>query len=63
MKSAFGKHIELMCRKGIYPYEWFDNVDKFNYDGLPSATQFYSKLNKKHVKTTDYIHACNVYKE
>ena len=30
MKSAFGEHIELMCRKGIYPYEWMDNVDKFN---------------------------------
>jgi hypothetical protein len=63
MKSAFGENIELMCRKGIYPYEWMDNVDKFNYVGLPSAADFYSKLNKKHVKVYDFIHACNVYKE
>ena len=63
MKSAFGKHIELMCRKGIYPYEWMDNVDKFNYVGLPSAADFYSKLNKKHVKVSDDLHAQHVYRE
>ena len=36
---------------------------RFNYVGLPSAADFYSKLNRKHVKENEYIHACNVYKE
>ena len=25
MKTEFNNHMDTLCRKGIYPYEWFDN--------------------------------------
>ena len=28
MKSQFPDSYELLARKGVYPYEWFDNSDK-----------------------------------
>jgi hypothetical protein len=63
MKKAFGDHTELLTRKGIYPYEWFDDEDKFNYEGLPTKEEFYSKLSQCGPNDEDYKHACNVYKE
>jgi hypothetical protein len=28
MKTIFGDKTDLLCRKGYYPYEWFDTMDK-----------------------------------
>ena len=50
-----------MCRKGFYPYEWFDDVRKFDYKGLPPKKEFYSKLSQKGIGEEDYNHALNVY--
>ena len=25
MKRFYGMHMDLMCKKGIYPYEWVDS--------------------------------------
>ena len=33
-----------LCRKGIFPYSWFDNADKINYKKLPDKDQFYDEL-------------------
>jgi hypothetical protein len=41
MNDAFGDDLQLMCRKGIYPYEWFDNINKFNHIGLPDKDLFF----------------------
>ena len=32
----------LLLRKGIYPYEYMDNWNKFNETSLPSKEEFYS---------------------
>ena len=32
--------INLMKQKGVFPYDWFNSVDKFNYDQLPSIDDF-----------------------
>jgi len=61
MKDSFGEHMELICRKGIYPYEWFDDIEKFNYNGLPEKGAFYSRLRLEGVSDEDYKHALNVY--
>ena len=47
MKSHFPEHMGLLCRKGLYPYEWFDNNDKFNHVGLPTIDDFDNELKQE----------------
>ena len=35
----------LLLRKGIYPYEYMDNWERFNETLLPNKESFYSNLN------------------
>ena len=55
-----GKELDLMTRKGVYPYDFMDSIDKFN-TGLPSKEEFYSILNDEHISDEDYQHAQNVW--
>ena len=34
----------LKRRKGIFPHEWFDSIDKLHETTLPPKEAFYSKL-------------------
>ena len=54
---------ELLIRKGIYPYEYIDSLDKFKETSLPSIEKFYSNLNMSGVGDGDYEHACRVCRE
>ena len=45
----------------LYPYEWMDNTDKLNQEGLPTIESFYSQLSQKSISESDYTHARNVY--
>ena len=55
------KKFLLLLRKGVYPYEYMDSIDKFNETELPSIDKFYSKLQKKHISDKDYAHAKKVW--
>ena len=63
MRSVFPNHLNLLCQKGFYPYEWFDNVNKFEFQGLPKPKEFYSCLSQKHISEDNYEHAQNVYEK
>ena len=54
MKKEFGNDIALVCQKGFYPYEYMDNTDKLDQEGLPNIESFYSQLSQKAIseKTT-----------
>ena len=54
---------ELLIQKGIYPYEYMDNWDRFEETTLPPASSFYSKLNMFGVSNQDYKHACKVWRD
>ena len=53
---------KLLLRKGVYPYEWVDSMDKMDYTSLPLKESFYSKLSLSHISDDDYVHAQNVWK-
>ena len=55
-----GKKLDLMARKGVYPYDYMDSFDKFN-EKLPTKEEFYSVLNNQHISDEDYKHAQNVW--
>ena len=50
-------------RKGVYPYEYMDEWDKFNEKLLPGKESFYSNLTLENITKTDYAHANNVFKK
>ena len=50
-----------MLRKGVYPYEYMDNWERFNETSLPSKESFYSNLNMEDVDDIDYRHGNNVF--
>ena len=52
----------LLLRKGVYPYEYVDNWEKFDETPLPNKEDFYSNLNMEDINDIDYRHANNVFK-
>ena len=54
---------KLLIQKGIYPYEYMTNWDKFKETKLPPREAFYSKLNMVGVREEDYEHTRRVWKE
>ena len=51
----------LLLKKGIYPDEYMDSMDKFNETTLPSIEKFYSKLQLKNITNDEYNHAKKVW--
>ena len=40
-KNEFGSsNLELMTKKGVYPYDYMDDFNKFKEEGLPSINSF-----------------------
>ena len=55
-KAFKGKRLDLLSRKGVYPYDFMDNNRE-----LPTKDQFYSILNNEHITDDEYIHAKEVW--
>ena len=53
MKERFPEHIDLLCRKGFYPYEWVDRIEKLDYEGIPPRDAFHSQLKHESVLYED----------
>ena len=62
-KKEFGtENLELITRKGVYPYDYMNDFNKFKEEGLPSIENFYFKLTGEDISDCDYNHAENVWK-
>ena len=53
----------LLLRKGVYPYEYMDNLERFNETSLPDKESLYSSLNMENIDDIDYRHSNNVFKK
>ena len=53
----------ILLRKGVYPYEYMDEWNKFNEKVLPSKESFCSNLTLENITKTDYAHTNNVFKK
>ena len=51
-----------MLQKGVCPYEYVDNWEKFNKT-LPEKEDFYSHLNMEDITDADYTHGERVCKD
>ena len=53
--------VPLLLRKGVYPYDYMDSVEKFDKETLPPQECFYSVPNDEHVSDADYDHATRIF--
>ena len=51
-----------MLQKGVYPYEYMDNWEKFNETSLSEKDDFYNHLDMEDTDA-DYAHAKRVCKD
>ena len=63
LKQEFGENYQLLTKKGIYPYNYFDNTKKYNEQKLPNKEEFFNKINNKNITDEDYTHAKNVFEK
>ena len=57
-----GDELNLLLRKGVFPYDWFDSFNRLSNTELPPKDAFHSVLNDSGISEEDYIHAQNVWK-
>lgn len=62
-KKVFKEKIDLLSRKGVYPYDYMDSIEKFDETKLPTKEAFYSRLNECYISDEDYELAKKVWKE
>ena len=59
-KEFKDEKLDLMARKGVYPYDYMDSFNKFN-EKLPTKENFFSIINNEHISNNDYQHAKTVW--
>ena len=52
-----GEKLNLMKKKGVYPYDYMDSVQKFGDQQLPPKEAFYSILTDEGISDEQYEHA------
>ena len=58
-----GKALTLLLRKGVYPYEYMDNWERFDETTLSNKKGFYGELDLKDITNKDYAYAQKVFEE
>ena len=53
----------LLLQKGVYPYEYMDEWEKFRENSLPEKDDFYSHLNIEYITNADYATAKGICKD
>ena len=54
--------VNLLTRKGIYPYEYMNSPKKLKETKLPPKEAFYSRLNDEGISDENYAHARKVWR-
>ena len=53
--------LRLLTKKGVFPYDYMDSVERFQETSLPSQAEFYNKLNDTFLSDEEYLHAQEVW--
>ena len=57
-----GEKLSLVKRKGVYPYEYTDSLERFKENKIPPKEAFYSRLTGEGISDEDLKHAEKVWK-
>jgi len=59
---AYAEHcMDLLCRKGCFPYSWLSDASRLVETELPHIDHFYSYLYERPCSPEDYAHAQQVW--
>ena len=58
-----GKQLDLLLRKGVYPYEYMDSLKRLDEPCIPPKEAFYSRLSGEDINDEGYEHAQKVWNE
>jgi len=61
VKKHFDVNFDMLLRKGVFPYDWFNSLEKLDETQLPPKEVFYSKLNNSNITDDDFEHAQKVW--
>lgn len=53
----------MLLRKGVYPYDYMNSMDRFTERALPTIESFFNRLRQEPCKPEDYEHASAVWRE
>ena len=53
--------LELLNKKGVYPYSYMDSFSKFEETELPNKKEFFNDLNNTAISDSEYQHARKVW--
>ena len=63
LNSGFsGKKLELVKKKGLYPYEYMNGFKRFKENRLPDIDCFFNSLKNCCINDEEYQRVCNVWK-
>ena len=51
----------MLLRKGVFPYDWFNSLEKVDETQLPPKEAFHSKLNNSNITDDDVEHALKMW--
>ena len=64
MKKHYKDKCDILLKKGIFPYTWFDSTEKLKECALPTMQEFYDSLTDSvRITENDYQHAQLVWRE
>jgi len=56
-----GRQLELLMKKGVFPYEYMDSWERLQDSTLPPKEKFYSSLTESGITDEEYARACEVW--
>ena len=61
-RASILENIDLLQKKGVFPYEYVDSFDRLDEKRLPTRDQFFDRLHDKECSEEDYSRAVKVWK-
>ena len=61
-KSLTDDKLQLLMRKGVFPYDYIDSWERLKETQLPAKECFFNKLTDSHISDAEYEHAQNVWR-
>jgi len=63
LKQKFGDKYQLLLRKGVFPYDYFDAEEKFKEATFPPKSAFLNSLTGKEVSDEDYSYGLKIFQK